>query len=50
MQEHIFRFLFDYLVPGTCLLFLVLSADVKPEINFYTRFYTDISSFEASKS
>ena len=28
---------------------LVLSADVKPENNFYTRFYTNISSFETLK-
>ena len=29
---------------------LVLSADVKPENNFYVKFYTDVSSFEALKS
>ena len=29
---------------------LVLGADVKPENNFYARFYTDISSFERLKS
>ena len=29
----------------TILRALVPSADVKPENNFYTRFYTDISSF-----
>ena len=29
---------------------LVLSADGKPENNCYTRFYTDISSFETLKS
>ena len=27
----------------------VLSADKKPENKFYTRFYTDISSFEMSE-
>ena len=31
----------------TILRALVLSADVKPENNFYTRFYTDVSSIEA---
>ena len=28
---------------------LVLGADVMPENNFYTRFYTDILSFETVK-
>ena len=30
----------------TILRALVLSADEKPENNFYSRFYTDVSSFE----
>ena len=34
----------------TFLRALVLSADVKPENNVYTRFYTEILSLEASKS
>ena len=34
----------------TILRALVLSADVTPENNFYTRFYIDISSFETLKS
>ena len=29
---------------------LVLSADVKPENNFYARLYTDVSFFETLKS
>ena len=31
----------------TILRALVVGADVKPENNFYTRFYTDISPFES---
>ena len=56
IQEDIFRFFLIIwsqalahckvsVVIITILRALVLSADVKPENNFYTRFYTDISSF-----
>ena len=63
MQENIFSFLliiwsqalsdcFRFwqvsVVIITILRALVLSADEKPKNNFYTRFYTDISSFERS--
>ena len=34
----------------TIFIALVLSADVTPENNFYTRFYIDVSSFETLKS
>ena len=61
MQEDIFGFLliiwsqvltivfvFQHVIVVIITIFraLVLGADVKPENNFYTRFYTDISSFE----
>ena len=41
-----FRFQQVSVVIITILRALVLSADGKPENNFYTRFYIDISSFE----
>ena len=57
MQEDVLMFFFDHLVRVTflsqvgvviitILKALVLDADEKPENNTYTRFYTDISSFQ----
>jgi len=64
MQEDIFTFLliiwsqalafcFRFQHVGVVIIMilraLVLSADEKPENNFYTRCYTDISCFERSE-
>ena len=64
MQEDIFTMLLiiwsqalDYCLPlwqvGVVIIMIlrasVLSADEKPEYNFYTRLYTVISSFEMSE-
>ena len=46
---YCFRFQQVSVVIITILRALVLSADEKPENNFYTRFYTDVSSFETSE-
>ena len=45
----LFSFLAGYMVIITILRALVLSADEKPENYFYTRFYTNVSSFEKSE-
>ena len=46
---YCFRFWQVGVVIITILKASVLSADKKPENKFYTRFYTDISSFEMSE-
>ena len=64
MKKEIFTFLliiwsqalaycFHFWQVGVVIIMIlrvsVLSADKKPENKFYTRFYTDISSFEMSE-
>ena len=48
--DHRFRFWQVGVVIIKILRALELSADEKPENNFYTRFYTDISSFKLKMS